>query len=99
MSPFELGILVGAGTSGLVVMIIGGLLTLMSEDKKCCICGSVTEVEETVLSDAQNAQRTVLCCERCFMTGRIFDVGDLSTNGSYRPTARKMADMQEVVSE
>lgn len=66
-----------------------------SEDKKCCICGSVASVEETLLSDAQNKHRHVPCCERCFMSGRIFEIDDLDTDGDYRPTARKLADMPE----
>lgn len=46
----------------------------MNEEKVCSICHMKDSVEETVLSDAQGNQKTVLCCEQCFMTGRIFEM-------------------------
>lgn len=40
---------------------------------ECYFCFGKDSVEETVLFDAQGNQKTVPCCEKCFMTGRVFE--------------------------
>lgn len=39
---------------------------------KCVICGTTGQVEETTLIDANGIETKVLCCEQCYISGRVF---------------------------
>lgn len=44
----------------------------MSEDEHCICCGSIEQVEETILTEASGKKTEIMACEACYMSGRIF---------------------------